>query len=90
MSKRQRRKNIQLDIKETIEKLQNQIRLKHWDQATYTGNKLNFLINDLRDVDNLILKENTLFAREVYLEQSRDLMRSSHFPSYLKKHYKPR
>ncbi len=84
MTKQQRRKNIQLDIKETIEKLQEQIRFKHWEQATHTGSKLNFLITDLRNVDDLILNENIAFCREVYTEESKNLRMSPHFSHFFK------
>ncbi len=71
MDKQQQRKNIQLDIKQTISKLQEQLRLKNWDQATYTGKKLNFLIVDLKNIDDLIIKENRLFNRRNYLKESK-------------------
>ncbi len=64
MNKQQLRRNIQLDIKETIDKLQNQIRFKQWEQATYTGSKLNFLITDLKNIDDLIISENMTAIRK--------------------------
>jgi hypothetical protein len=71
VDKQQQRKNIQLDIKQTISDLQEQLRLKHWDQSIRTSKKLNLLIVDLKNIDDLIIDENMLFIRREFSKESK-------------------
>ncbi|MBU2871536.1 hypothetical protein [Colwellia sp. E2M01] len=66
MSNTDQRKRIKIDIKETILKIEGFLKIKDFKQASFSANKLNFLITDLEIIDKKIVSDNMKVIRRTY------------------------